>query len=79
MAHVCFMSVVVTMWGFVGVCGNICCVAGVVKDSVFNLEMLKYVLCLCRGCDGYCVFCLNCETWGCRCSRIGSLSAFSCR
>ena len=32
MAHVVvFMSVVVT----VGVCGNVCCVAAVVKDSVF--------------------------------------------
>ena len=23
--------------------------------------MLKYVVCLCRGCDGCCVFCLYCE------------------
>ena len=29
MAHVCFMSVVVI------VSGNVCCVAAVVKDSVF--------------------------------------------
>ena len=27
-----FMSVVVTVWG---VCGNVCCVAAVVKNSVF--------------------------------------------
>ena len=27
-----FMSVVVTLWGL---CGNVCCVAGVIKDSVF--------------------------------------------
>ena len=27
-----FMSVVVTVWG---VCGKVCCVAAVVKDSVF--------------------------------------------
>ena len=26
-----------------GVCGNVCCVAAVVKDSV---------VCLCKGCDG---------------------------
>ena len=32
MAQFVFMSVVVTVWG---VCGNVCCVAVVVKDSVF--------------------------------------------
>ena len=26
-----------------------------------NLGVLKYVVCLCRGCDGCYVFCLNCE------------------
>ena len=26
-----------------GVCGNVCCVAAVVKDSVFSLGVLKYV------------------------------------
>ena len=31
MVHVCYMSVIVTVW----VCGNVCCVAAVVKDSVF--------------------------------------------
>ena len=36
-----------------GVCGNVCCVAAVVKNSVFfSLGVLKYVVCLCRGCDG---------------------------
>ena len=36
-----FMSVVVTC---VGVCGNVCCVAAVVKNSVFlSLGVLKYV------------------------------------
>ena len=34
MAHVCFVSVAVT----VGVCGNVCCVAAVVKNSVLALE-----------------------------------------
>ena len=29
----------------------------VVKNSVFfSLGVLKYVVCLCRGCDGCCVF-----------------------
>ena len=27
----------------VGVCGNVCCVAAVFKDSVFSLGVLKYV------------------------------------
>ena len=36
-----------------GVCGNVCCVAAFVKYIVFfNLEVLKYVVCLCKGCDG---------------------------
>ena len=35
-----------------GVCGNVCCVAAVVKNSVFSLGVLKYVMCLCRGCVG---------------------------
>ena len=29
---------------YVGVCGNVCCVAGIVADSVFNLGVLKYVV-----------------------------------
>ena len=62
-----------------GVCGNVCCVAAVVKDSVFSLVVLKYGVCLCRGCDGCCVFCLYCEAWSCRCSCMGSVSVSSCR
>ena len=63
------MFVVVTMWG---VCGNVCCVADIVENSVFlTLECWKYAVCLCRGCDGCCVFC--------RCSCMGSLSVSSCR
>ena len=27
----------------------------------FCLGVLKYVVCLCRACDGCCVFCLYCE------------------
>ena len=46
--HVCFY---VCCCDCVGVCGNVCCVAAVVKDS-----RLKYVVCLSKGCDGCCVF-----------------------
>ena len=75
MTHVCF---------YVGccdcVCGNVCCVAAVVKDSVFfSLGVLKYVLCLCKGFDGCCGFCLYCDAWSCRCSCMGSMSVSSCR
>ena len=60
------------------VCGNVCCVASVVKDIVFfSLGVLKYVVC--KGCDGCCVFCLYCEAWRCRCSCMGSMSVSSCR
>ena len=76
MAHVCFMSVVVTVWGSVGMF----VVAAVVKNSRFlSLGVLKYVVCLCRGCDGCCVFCLYWEAWSCRCSCMGSVSVSSCR
>ena len=33
MAHVCFVYVVVIVWG-TRICENVCCVAAVVKDSV---------------------------------------------
>ena len=52
----------------VGVCGNVCCVAAVVKNSFFSLGVLKYVVCLCSGCDGCCVFCLYCDAWSFRCN-----------
>ena len=53
----------------VRVCGNVCCLAAVVKDSCFiSLGVLKCVVCLCKGCDGCCVFCLYCDAWSCRCS-----------
>ena len=62
MAHVCFY---VCCSDCVWEC---CCVAAVVKDSGFLiLGVLKYVVCLCKGCDGCCVFCLYCDLWGCRC------------
>ena len=76
MAHVCFY----VCCDCVGVCGNVCCIAAVVKNSgFFSLGVLKYVVCLCMGCDGCCVFCLYCEAWSCRCSCMGSVSVSSCR
>ena len=30
----------------------------VVEDSVFSLGVLKYVICLCKGCDGCYLFVL---------------------
>ena len=57
----------------------VCCVVGVVEKSGFSLGVLKYVVCLCRGCDGCCVFCLYCEAWSCRCSCMESVSVSSCR
>ena len=72
-AHVCFCF---CCSDWVGVCGNVCCVAAVVKYSVFfSLAELNYVVCLCRGCDGCCVFCLYCEAW---CWCMGSVSVSSC-
>ena len=62
-----------------GFCGNVCCVAAVLKESVFCLGGLKYVVCLCKGCDGCCVVCLYCDAWSCRCSGMGSVSVSSCR
>ena len=61
-----------------GVCGNVCCVAAI-GSVFFSLGVLKYVVCLCRGCDGCCVFCFYCEAWSCRCSCMGSVSISSCR
>ena len=29
----------------------------------FSLGVFKYVVCFCKGC---CVFCLYCEAWSCR-------------
>ena len=35
---------------------NVCCVVGGVEDSGFSLEVMKYVVGLCRGCGESCVF-----------------------
>ena len=61
---------------------GVCCVAAVVIqyiNSVFSLGVLKYLVCLCRGCDGCCVFYLYCDAWSCSCSCMGSVSVSSCR
>ena len=76
MAHVYFY---VCYSDCVGVCGKVCCVAAVVKNIVFCLGVLNYVVCLCKGCDGCCVFCWYCEAWSCRCSCMGRVSVSSCR
>ena len=70
-----FMSVVVIVWGSVGMCF---CVATVVKDSgFFSLGVLRYVVCLCKGCDGCCVFLFYCDAWSCRCPCMESMSVSS--
>ena len=74
MAHVYFH---VCCSDCVGVCGNV--VRPLLKQCFLSLGVLKYVVCLCRGCDGCCVFCLYCEAWSCRCSCMGSVSVSSCR
>ena len=69
MAHVCFMSIVVTVWGSVGM-------------FVVYLALLKIMGLepwIVEVCDGYCVFCLNYEARSCRCSCMGSVSVSSCR
>ena len=66
MAHVCFY---VCCSDCVGVCGNVCCVAAVVKDSVFSLVVLKYVVCSCKGCD-FCVFSVCIVTRGAVGARV---------
>ena len=70
------MSVVVTVWGSVGM---FVVLGPLLKIVFFSLGVLKYVVCLCRGCDGCCVFCLYCEAWSYRCSCMGSVSVSSCR
>ena len=76
MAHVCFY---VCCSDCVGVCGIFCCVAAVVKDSVFLALECGSMLYVCvRGVMDV-VFCLYCDAWSCRCSCMGSMSVSSCR
>ena len=67
MAHVCLY---VCCGDCVGGCGNSCCVAAVVKYSVFlALEWLTYVLGLCKGeMDVVFSFCI--VTRGSVCARV---------
>ena len=62
----------------VHVCFYVYCVAAIVEDSGL-FEPWSIVVCLCKGCDGCCVFCLYCDTWSCRCSCMGSMSVLSYR
>ena len=45
-AHVCFY---VCCSDCVGVCGNVCCVTAVVKNSVFLALECRSMLCVCVG------------------------------
>ena len=45
----------------------------------FSLEVLRYVVCWCKGCDGCCVFCLYCDACSCRFSCMRRMSVSSCR
>ena len=80
MVHVLFfMSVVVDCGG--SPVGMFCLCSGpLLKNSVFFFSLgvfEKYVVCLCRGCDGcLCFLFCNCEAWSCRCSCMGSVSVF---
>ena len=68
-----FVSVVVTVWGSVGIhhisYTNILQHSKAKKHSLttaatqqcFRLGVLRYVVCLCKECDGCCVFCLYCD------------------
>ena len=67
MAHVCLMYVVVTVWGSVGM---LVVYRPLLKIVFVNLGLVKYVLGLCKGCDGCCVFCLYCDEWSCGCSCV---------
>ena len=71
-----FVSVVVTVWGSVG---KFVVYRPLLKIVFLSLRVLKYVVCLCRGCDGCCVFSLYYEAWSCRCPCMGSVSVLSCR
>ena len=74
MVHVCFY---IRCSDCVGICRNFYCVVGIAKDCdllALKVGVVKYVVCLCRGCDGCCVFCYNCVAWSCRCSCMGNMS-----
>ena len=58
---------------------SVCYVMAVVKDvCFFGIGVLNYVICLCKGCDECCVFCLYYDALSCRCSCMGRMSVSSC-
>ena len=58
-----FMYVVVIVWGSVGM---LVVLRPLLKIVGFSLGVLMYVVCLCKGCDSCCVFCLYCGAVGVR-------------
>ena len=44
--------------------------------KMFSLGVVRYVVCMCKGCDGCCALCLNCESW---CSHMVIMSVSSCK
>ena len=72
-----FMSVVVTVQGFVGmfvVYQELLKIVGFIS----RCEVLCVVYLYC-GCDGYCAFCLTCDACNCRCFCMGRMLVLSCR
>ena len=45
----------------------------------FSFGVLKYVVCLCKGCDGCCILCMYCDGGSCRCLFMKRVSVSSCR
>ena len=70
-----FMSVVWTVWGSVGMFVVYRPLLKIV--GLLSIGVLKYAVCLCKGCDVCCVFCLYCDVWSCRGSCMGSVSVSS--
>ena len=64
----------------VHVCFYVCCNDCVGVCGMFDVwrALLKYVVCFCRGRDGWCALCLNFEAWSCWYSCTGSGSLLSC-
>ena len=54
----------------VGFCGNVCCAAAVVKDSVFSLGVLKYIVCVYIGDVMDVVFSVCIVRRGAVCARV---------
>ena len=39
---------------------------------------MKYIVCLCKGCDGCCVFCLYCDAWSRKCEYFVMQMLYVC-